>query len=101
MLDVDAIEVRANAATPPPWQAQYRDGADGRLWNVWAAQRRGENSEADSVFTAHAREDVPALIEEVRKLRAELERYPRYPLIVCEDGIELCTWCGTALGAEE
>lgn len=70
MLDLDAIEARANAATPGPWRvgATYDPeinvdvtNADGNLVGP-----------KDEDFIAAAREDVPALVAEVRRLRAAL-----------------------------
>jgi hypothetical protein len=73
-LDLDAIERRANAATPGPWDC-YSDDE-----NTYAVQ---ESDDGDMIceameslknanFIAHARTDVPALIAEVRNLRAKL-----------------------------
>lgn len=93
MLDVDAIEARANAATPGPWEPRPPTGR-AVLWGVWKPGERGDNSEADSIFAAYAREDVPALIAEVRLLQSKLQPYTR-------DGCEFCASCGTALGVEE
>ena len=84
--DLDAIEARAKAATPGPWESHTnRNDDNGRAWGWVAPLRRtlvtivtwnrGQNSnaEADARFIAHAREDVPALVAEVRRLReAEL-----------------------------
>lgn len=104
--DVEAIESRANAATPGPWGVEVygsgqanvsmpRDrsfhfgtvygasgiasgGGDGKpihgvsgheldgLTEAEYAQQRY----ADAAFIAAAREDIPALIAEVRRLRA-------------------------------
>lgn len=52
-LDLDAIEARVAAASPGPWVIT------------------GDNpcSNGDGPFIAHAREDVPALLAEVRRLR--------------------------------
>ena len=71
-----AIEARVNAATPGSWEivsphlASLADafvyGDDGR---TFVATTSGI---ADAEFIAHAREDVPALIDRVRKLEAEL-----------------------------
>ncbi len=77
-LDLDAIEARAAAATPGPWGANTPPGvvaANGR--NVLGVFGGSAQDERDAEFTAHAREDVPALLAEVRRLRArvvELER---------------------------
>ncbi|MEU7771250.1 hypothetical protein AB0C44_07980 [Micromonospora taraxaci] len=69
-LDLDAIEARATAATAGPWTT----GEDGLVWppqmgdpvsgSVWLP---------DAEFIAAARTDVPSLVAEVRRLRAELD----------------------------
>ncbi|MHB8406220.1 MAG: hypothetical protein ACYDCJ_12435 [Gammaproteobacteria bacterium] len=64
-LDLDAIEARANAATPGPWDTDEYDG--GLRSTVTAGPI---TSDEDYDFIAHARTDVPALIAEVRRLRA-------------------------------
>jgi hypothetical protein len=48
------IEARVSAATPGPWTT-YDD-----------------DSEADAEFIAHAREDIPALLAEVKQLREQV-----------------------------
>jgi len=99
-LDLDAIEARAKAATPGPWTADTkyasgdfglivggdlgfaRDGVpDGTTWKVaYVCYDNGDRpededrawyDEEDAEFIAHAREDVPALIAELRRLREE------------------------------
>lgn len=72
-LDLDAIEARANTATPGPWAVSedYSDvlAPDGsQLASYWNPTSETENGE----FIAHAREDVPALLAEVRRLRAQV-----------------------------
>jgi len=75
---LDDIEARKDAATPGPWMRKaelashivYIDNAapdDGTLSPLWNAEWA---TEADGEFTAHARTDVPALLAEVRRLRA-------------------------------
>ena len=75
---LDDITARANAATAGPWKREAELGShivyvnrtspkgvtySSVLWNAeWA-------TEADAEFTAHAREDVAALVTEVRRLR--------------------------------
>ncbi len=88
MLDLDAIERRANAATPGPWYVHDRP-AD--FWTVgtdpdWPFEcevfddgsAHGEYGAlcniADRDFLVAARTDVPALIARVRELEAECER---------------------------
>ncbi|HSN19768.1 MAG TPA: hypothetical protein VLS49_03775 [Usitatibacter sp.] len=88
-LNLDAIEARANAATPGPWRIE-RDELDESFsdeeqeqafprsigpiatWDHVLLGVKGEEVrqiEADAAFVAAAREDVPALVAEVRRLR--------------------------------
>jgi hypothetical protein len=73
-----AMEERAQAARPPPWRSfvEGRDHQSGSSFiMVGAGIARSDDIElsgatvADQDFIAHAREDVPALIAEVRRLR--------------------------------
>lgn len=76
-LNVDEIEARANQASPGPWRTgrsvhrtvyvcASSDGGFGCLAGLM-------DRPCDGRFVAHAREDVPALVAEVRRLRALLE----------------------------
>lgn len=90
-LDLDAIEARANAATAGPWLLQTDREKTAILfdngWQYivesehyykhyyhdepgWSQTRGGVVRTEDATFIAHAREDVSALITEVRRLRA-------------------------------
>jgi hypothetical protein len=75
-LDLDAIEARTNAATPAPWSWPMCNGlfggSEGEEFVVAAIHDAGPVSAADAQFIANARTDVPALIAEIRKLRAQL-----------------------------
>lgn len=99
-LDVDAIQERVAAATNGPWKAKAT--ASGRCDGIvpdyhnhegddcYADDERGPcpSTEeivttdagyygpkwADAEFIAHAREDIPALLAEVTRLRAQLEK---------------------------
>lgn len=100
-LDLDAIAARANVATEGPWESAYENGGLGAgavVWGppgsahaMWGATRgTGEqeygpllaladgeyvdnpNANADGVFIAHARTDVPALVARVRELEKAL-----------------------------
>lgn len=77
-LDLDAIEARANAATPGPWQTMSN-----RSTLVHVETQPGfahaagipvcsipKKRAADAAFIADARADVVALVAEVRRLRA-------------------------------
>ncbi len=77
------IQARVDAASAGPWKAfiEDRDQTSGSSFiMVGEGQQRGEDIElsgattADYDFIAHARQDVPVLIEEVRRLNALLER---------------------------
>jgi hypothetical protein len=82
-LDLDPIKAREAAATPGPWAIAnvapaWASGRD--EWNVvpgvidqCTSAGCGPIVEpADADFIAHARTDVPALLAEVERLRAEL-----------------------------
>ncbi|MFR9794274.1 hypothetical protein ACL07V_37570 [Streptomyces sp. MB22_4] len=85
-LDLDAIEARANAATPGPWttdgwEIYQGDGNSAPDLMKWVGETcRADDydgSQNDAAFIAHARTDVPAMAAEIRRLRArvtELER---------------------------
>jgi len=97
-LDLDAIEARANAATEGTWRADshshiqngcrclscyddptvyqlsvFLDCEDVPRWDDDATRctQSGFQTWADADFAAHAREDVPALVAEVRRLTEE------------------------------
>lgn len=58
--ELRAIEARANAAMPGPWEGFDNNPCD----DYWA-----KDYPADAEFIARAREDIPRLVAEVRKLR--------------------------------
>jgi hypothetical protein len=78
------IEARVNAAAPMPWSARHEGGGSyltydatpnppyNRSGTYYIVKRSGfakgvQSATAD--FIAHARQDVPALLAEVRRLR--------------------------------
>lgn len=75
MSDLDAIEGRANAATPGPWFTQPMTGedapagltaiTDGVLGVVGSTL-----APAEAEFIAHARTDIPALLRRAHELEA-------------------------------
>ena len=87
-LDLDAIEARANAATEGPWlRREGHAEIDGQNYAEVLIPGRvecgsycyggtstieGDRLDADLAFIAHARADVPALVAEVRRLRAQV-----------------------------
>lgn len=93
-INIEAIRQRTEAACPGPWQ-KY-NGNEGTeyapLWAVandayhnppanedepWIAVDVHTGIEADAEFIAHARQDIPALIAEVERLRARLAAEPK------------------------
>jgi len=79
-LDLDAIQARADAATDGPWTLHRtstlyinghtgyylrRDDQPGQIFPLTCLP-------GDAEFIAHARQDVPDLVAEIRRLRAEL-----------------------------
>ena len=85
-LDLEAIKARAAAATEGPWE--WDDPGIGQHWSCpkpwmevvnadvacgpycYGGSVRPIESAADGQFIAHAREDIPALVAEVERLRA-------------------------------
>lgn len=81
--DLNAIERRCNAATPGPWRAfiEGRDHLGGDSFIMTGPEgERGDDiylstygkavDDADHDFIAGARQDVPRLLAEVRRLRS-------------------------------
>lgn len=87
MNQIEAIEKRCNEATPGPWEEGFtyhgsqHCGAVRHNGRVVCETRYFDmgNSEPNAEFIAHAREDIPFLLNEVKRLTAELER-PRTTL---------------------
>ncbi|MEH0552538.1 hypothetical protein [Streptomyces sp. B21-101] len=112
-LDLDDIETRANAATPGPWCTDSWEIYQGTEYepglSMWIGETcRGttdlEQDRADAAFVAAARTDVPALLAEIRRLRAELAEYEVLNPQQCPKGVHadwlvdseyahVCPWC--------
>lgn len=83
-LDLDAIEKRVNTATKGPWIRGSHDSDGNRYIGALCqdcippCEAPGElvatAGEADAEFIEHSRTDVPALVEEVKRLRATAAR---------------------------
>lgn len=98
-LDLEVIEARCDAASPGPWtwkdwgaplsehwtlQAppQARDGGPSKMYPdlgcpILQIEERDSRRLRDHEFIAHAREDVPALVAEVKRLREALAPFAR------------------------
>ena len=72
-LDLDAIEARAAAATPGPWDSpdasKYPDNAEELHISNWCLSM---STSEDAQFIAHSRTDIPALTARVRETEADL-----------------------------
>ena len=70
---LEEIERRSAAATPGPWRS-YIEGRDNTSGDHFI-QTAGEDiylsgaTHSDQDFIAHARQDIPLLIAEIRRLR--------------------------------
>jgi len=67
--DLKAIRDRAEAATHGPWTTQCWDYFND-LWQV--IELKEHPDKVDTTFIAHARTDVPALLDTIAEVRAEL-----------------------------
>lgn len=85
-LDLDAIEARANAATPGPWfndshEIYAGENTDIPAMSEWIGEtcdpRRPDHGAANAEFVAAARTDVPALVAEIRRLTADVDMWRR------------------------
>ena len=77
-MNLDAIEARAKAATPGPWRVTLDFGDPGEIHGPDGeidlyVFYDGPQITYDGEFITHAREDIPALTAEVRRLKAQLE----------------------------
>jgi hypothetical protein len=79
--ELDEIAMRCAAAQSGPWVSfvEGRDHTSGSNFiQVGQGESRGDDIEltgattADQDFIAHARQDVPRLLDEVRRLRRKL-----------------------------
>lgn len=92
-LDLEAIEARANAASPGPWITSNPENAF-KNWpigffslgrdeeakpsnwaittdHIHASQMVSGGAKEDAEFISHARQDIPALITSIRRLEAQ------------------------------
>jgi hypothetical protein len=87
--DLDEIDQRATAATPGPWEAFIEErhaaddsfirtgGLDDNQPDMYVQHYLGATSikvpAADLDFIANARQDIPRLVAEIRRLRSQRE----------------------------
>ena len=96
-LDLDAIEARANAATEGPWctdaweiyqGAEYQPGISQWIGETCRGTSTPEQDRDDAAFVAAARTDVPALVDEVRRLTTELATAQSHAIDWAADAID-------------
>lgn len=70
--ELDEMQARCDAATEGPWDINNDLGTD-EIYCDWHSVGPialvGQFADANSIFIAHARTDIPRLIAEVRRLR--------------------------------
>jgi hypothetical protein len=81
--DLEEIRLRCEMATKGPWTSfvEGRDhGSGSNFIKIGEGQTRGQDMElsgatvADQDFIAHARQDVPKLLNEIKRLKSIIER---------------------------
>ena len=78
---LDEIRKRCNAATKGPWISylERRDNLSGESFIARGVNRSEDDlylhggTDADIEFIAHARQDIPILMDEIERLNKELE----------------------------
>lgn len=80
-MDLQAIEQRLRECTPGPWRHRMLGFIETAYepWHIIGVTCRQQTSQSEPLpsvqnaeFIAHAREDVPLLINEIRRLRQRL-----------------------------
>lgn len=74
-VNLEAIKAREAAATKGPWTVEYQDDGSSGIYggDIHGFLYFGFNS-PDSAFVCSAREDIPDLVAEVERLRADYDR---------------------------
>jgi len=72
MNELKQIEARANEATGPQWDVEHEPNSTELYFEhgYYGVGPAVVTKQADATFLAHAREDVPALVAEVRRLQS-------------------------------
>jgi DNA-directed RNA polymerase subunit RPC12/RpoP len=119
-LDLEAIMARANAATIGPWETVHNDTyvSGPTIDHDWdwiigdlivedgetQADYRGTRIKENCIFVANARQDIPALFNEVKALRARISELEAKDETVCpwseEAGPDGDPYYSTSCGGE-
>lgn len=102
------IEARASSATPGPWLMEHdvwhpviRQSQFDGFGPIVCREANGDSGlrwHPNADFISHAREDVPALVAEVRRLREALAAEREACAEVCDDLRSSVTWSGRGAG---
>ena len=89
------IRAREQAASKGPWQYEFAFGVGGQdLGSLTLGGYKPDRliQEEDGIFIAHARQDVPDLLDEVERLLDTMEQLVKSQWEHrCEDGVGGCT----------
>ena len=99
MLDLDAIEARAEAADPAPWYLSDLDTAwedhkpviarlDSSVITRHEPSHPPTRSSPNVQFVLHARTDIPALVAELRAAREVVEAAQAFEIVSLADYLE-------------
>lgn len=101
--ELSEVEARANAATPGPWgfvpprteELAIKGEVHCDEGPIFVAAHYDIAKSADFEFAAHAREDIPKLIAEVRRLRGLILDAERSATSFGPNGdtASSCPWC--------
>ena len=90
--ELDRLEALAKAATPGPWYHVYEGSSDWQVYGphddikpVASLHRYHAPSCPDAPFIAAARDAVPALVAEVKRLRGALVVVAEYEACIGDD----------------
>ena len=80
--EIDALREAEAESSPGPWHDASRGGTWGQWWFFWSGGRRhvgaaGDLRGVDARFIVLAKELVPKLLAEVKRLQRENERLKR------------------------
>lgn len=78
--ELRAVRERAKAATPGPWAVSYDEDVDtfgvvaedDGPGDVFIVEEMGQPGQHDAEFIAHARQDIPRLLDEIANLRGAM-----------------------------
>ena len=89
------VEARANAATPPPWKVErlgsYADHDEARI--SLADDTIESCKYENATFIAHARSDVPALCAEVERLDKVVDTLAKTCERLSSRDLDYTGWC--------